>query len=533
MSEDELPALPSRLDPRHAPAGRRAADKTSQRGPDTDSSVVPVTRQSRRASEHRTARVLLRVARGLAAFLAVCLVVGSGMAYAYFNRLSTQAGTGASVADLEGNEAAHGIDREDMDILVIGIDSRVGTDIPEEVPGESLLNTDTMMLIHVPADGRAASVVSFPRDTYVSVPGYGKGKLNSAYPHGYNNAPAGSTEQEKRDAGQALLVQTINQLSGVQIDHFVEVTLQGFKELTNAVGGVEVVLCKATKDHDSGADFDAGPQVLDGDEALSFVRQRKGLPNGDLDRIKRQQYFMGALLRSVLDQGLLDLFNLGKLNGMIDALAGTITYDKDLDPIQLAEQMRDIAAGNVQFHTVPLLPEPFATIPGAGSVLMPVTDAEMKAFFRSLSESDAATPSESATPAPPTGEANVDHDQITIDIYDGSAVSGALKIAEDDLSGKGFNISNTLFASTSDYAITEVQYAEGDEDEAATVAAAIPGSTVVLVSSTPSGKILVVVGANYPGLTSTADPGAEPAAPPPGAPTTEPPLTGDYEGCIN
>ena len=164
---------------------------------------------------------------------------------------------------------------------------------------------------------------------------------------------------------------------------------------------------------------------------------------------------------------------------------------------------------------------------------MPVSDAEMKAFFRTLSGQPPAETSGSSAPATPTPESTVDHDQITIDIYDGTSVSGAMKIAEDDLTAKGFNIANTLFASTSDYAVTEVQYAEGMGDEAATVTAAIPGSKTVLVNSTPSGKILVVIGANYPGLVPAADP-ADPAAPPPsGAAGTSPPLTGDYEGCIN
>lgn len=495
---DERP-LPARLDPRGSSAARAARTR-------------------------RTPPWVLLV-RVLCGVLSVVLLGGAAYGTVLINRVSSSAGT-LETTEGELNTGRVG-NLEDVNILVVGNDSRTGytQDQLEKIgaSNEESMATDTIMLIHAPANGERVSVVSFPRDTYVDIPGFGSNRINSAYVNGYFEPAEGATEEQRRAAGQQALIGTVSQLSGLQIDHYVEVTLLGFYDLTNALGGIEVNLCQPAYDPtgDSGADFPAGPQVLDGSQALSFVRQRKGLPGGDLDRIKRQQYFFGAVIRKVLDQGLLDLVNVGKLTGIIDALTGTISYDQDLDPLLLAEQMSSIAAGDVEFRTLPLAEYPEQKVDGM-DVLLPAEKADLEKFFDTLSAGGTAAAPSSTAPVETTDPA-----EVTLDVYNGSGIQGAGTTAADQLTAQGFTVTNVLSAATADWATSVVQYPKGMEVEAATVAAAVPGS--VVEESDQVESVILVVGANYPGL-SGSTPAPTSAAP---ATPTEEPATAADGGCIN
>lgn len=466
---------------------------------------------------------MLRGLRAVSALLAAIMLLGSGLTFLYYNRLTSQAGTAASVQDVQGNEAATGVDGRDMDILMIGTDTRTGTDIPaEEGAGDDLHNTDTIMLIHVPADGSRASIVSFPRDTWVTLPNGEKSKINSAYAYGWASVTdPNATVQQRKDAGQKWLVQTVNAFSGVQIDHFVEVTLAGFRDLTKAVGGVDVNLCAATKDPEySGADFPAGKQHLNESQALSFVRQRHYLPNGDLDRIKRQQYFMAQILRKVLDRQVGDLLNPAKLGDLIDALAGTISFDRDLNPLMLAEQMRDVAAGNVEFRTVPLADSPFKRI-GGQEVVLPADEDTLKVFFQTLSAPAPAKPAPTSSSAPASSSAPGSSQSLPrIYLYLGPSYAEAVSAVTADLTGRGYTVSSAAVADA-DPAATEIQYGAGAAEAAAALSAQLPGSVTREVTTTPSGTLVVLAGPNYPGLDSTATAAVAP-----------PDITAASENCI-
>ena len=192
------------------------------------------------------------------------------------------------------------------DILMVGIDSRTDAHGNPLTPDERAMlhagdevgtNTDTIVLLRIPNDGRSASAISIPRDSYVDIPGIGMGKINSAYGttkeltrqklvnQGVSEAAA---EQRATQAGRQALIKTVANLTGITVDHYAEVGLLGFMLLTDAVGGVEVCLNNPVDEPMSGADFPAGRQRLNGAQALSFVRQRHDLPRGDLDRIVRQ-----------------------------------------------------------------------------------------------------------------------------------------------------------------------------------------------------------------------------------------------------
>ncbi|MGH3924962.1 MAG: LCP family protein, partial [Pseudonocardiaceae bacterium] len=187
--------------------------------------------------------------------------------------------------------------------------------------------TDTVILVRIPNDGSRAVAISLPRDLYVEMPDeFGQHKLNSAYARGKNytatqlieeGADPATVRNESVAAGRKLLLGTVEDLTGVGVDHYAEINLLGFSLLTEAVGGVDVCLKAPVSDRFSGAEFPAGPQTISGPDALAFVRQRHGLPRGDLDRVVRQQVFLASLANRVLSAG--TLANPGRISELIAA----------------------------------------------------------------------------------------------------------------------------------------------------------------------------------------------------------------------
>jgi LCP family protein required for cell wall assembly len=178
---------------------------------------------------------------------------------------------------------------EAVNVLLLGTDRRsdvatTGSAAPARawVPGEQ--RSDAMMLVHVAADRSTVTVVSLPRDSWVDVPGYGMAKINAAYSYG----------------GASLAVRTVERLTDIRLDHLAVVDWTGFRDLTDAVGGVTVRVPQTV--HDSARDitWTAGVHHLDGQQALDFVGQRYGLTGGDLDRVRRQQEVLGKLAQATL-----------------------------------------------------------------------------------------------------------------------------------------------------------------------------------------------------------------------------------------
>lgn len=526
-THDDLPELPAHLDPRqgrpNAAAGRQSAAPAARR-----------TRSEARVARSKGRRIAVIGARSIATALALVILLGTGFAHAAYTKLSKTSGSLASVDSGPGNVSAKGVDGRDLNIVIVGNDSRDGytaaqlAELSTTADGGGV-NTDTIMMIHVPANGAAASVVSFPRDSYVQIPGYGKSKINSAFADGYLNASQNASEAQKRAAGQKVLIDTISQLTGVQIDHYVEVSLLGVVNLTNALGGVEVNLCQAAKDSYSGVNLPAGKTQLNGQQALSFVRQRHGLDGGDLDRVKRQQYFFGAVIRKVLATNLL---NISKLNSLISAVGTTISYDPGLNPLDLADQMRNIAAGSVSFRTIPLAAVSQAKISGVGDVVVPAAASDMKQFFIDLSKEgstsssgSSASSSSSSTPPP-----SVDPASVTVDVYNGTTTTGQGTEASKTLKAAGFGIGAVLAASDTNYTQTTIRYPEDKADQAKAVAALFPGSKLEVATDT-AGKIQVIVGTDFTnsgsGTADTSSSASDTAAVPP------PNNTAATTSCIN
>jgi LCP family protein required for cell wall assembly len=224
--------------------------------------------------------------------------------------------------------------------LLVGSDSRADATTGEgnQVwrPGQQ--RTDTIMLLHLPADRKKAYIVSFPRDSWVEIPGYGQQKINAAFSFG----------------GPKLLIETLESLTGIRIDHYGAIDFEGFKSMTDALGGVTVNIKQGVYDPARKKRWEAGRQKLNGEDALLFVRQRYNLPNGDFDRIKRQQAFLGALAKQAADRG--TLTNPLKLDRFLSALTKSISVDEGVsagDLRSLALSMRSVRASDVMFMTLP------------------------------------------------------------------------------------------------------------------------------------------------------------------------------------
>ncbi|MEU0464746.1 LCP family protein [Amycolatopsis sp. NPDC006131] len=333
--------------------------------------------------------------------------------------------SGLSTTQVFDDEELHAVPLDGaVDILLVGMDSRTdaqGNPLPREVldmlhAGESdgEKQTDTMILVHIPQDGRRAVAISFPRDSWVELAGgFGKHKLNGAFVYAYNDrfkelqqqgADLKSADEQAKVAGRKNLIATLETFIGKpgMIDRYAEVNLASFYEVTKALGGVEVCLKAPVRERKSGVDLPAGRQTVEGVQALAFVRQRYDLPGGDLDRIGRQQAFLSGLARKMLSRDV--LANPGKLSDVITAVKKSVVLSDNWDLPEFAAQMRGLNGGNIEFRTIPVVGN--AVIGGADVVR--VDPQAVHAFVDQLTSdgsertSSSVAPTSSASSKPPT-----------------------------------------------------------------------------------------------------------------------------------
>jgi LCP family protein required for cell wall assembly len=483
-------AMPPDLDPR---GSSYRPDGLS--GYDVPAAAAATGGPGGRPPRSRRHSPLVGALRVSAAFLSVLVLVASGVMWFLYRDFTTKVDRVNAIGSTHDD-----VDGRDMNILLVGSDDRTNAtpaELAELSTTEEVTNsTDTMILVHIPADGRKATAVSFPRDSWVTIPGCsGQHKLNSAFINGATDC--GSTKADP-DKGRQKLVQTISQLSGLKIDHYVEVDLLGFYRITKAIGGVQICLNQAQQDSFSGIDLPKGVSTIDGKQALSFVRQRHGLPRGDLDRIVRQQYFMSAIFRKVTSLG--TLTNPIKLKRLLDAVGTSMRMDDDLDPIQLAGQLRGLAAGNVTFTTIPT--QGLGTRSGQSVVL--VDESAIPQFFQTVID-----PPKAKAPAKPAARGSV-----TVTVYNGSGKSGLAARAATGLTTAGFKVGGTGNADRQDYTRSEIRYGSGGEAAARAVLAVIPGATLVPRDDVSSG-VQLVLGSDFSsvGATSSKAPAAASTSP--------------------
>jgi LCP family protein required for cell wall assembly len=249
-----------------------------------------------------------------------------------------------------------------LNVLLAGVDLRTGLTRAQQLQlhvGRAVsFNSDTMMIIHVSADRSRVTVISLPRDSWVDIPGHGMNKINAAFGLG----------------GPRLMVATVQQLTGLTINHFVEVNFLGFVKIINALGGVDVCLPFAVDDPDSGLHLSAGVHHVNGITALKYARDRHSFAASDLARIANQQSLLSSLLREAISSH--TLTNPLRLSAFLRAVLSVIKVDQGLNLTALADQLKGITLREVKFLTVPLANPNYLTPTGESAVLWDATAAE-------------------------------------------------------------------------------------------------------------------------------------------------------------
>lgn len=279
---------------------------------------------------------------GLISVLAVVLVLvlgvgalGLWLRHSLGSKIETIDDPFAAISTRAPQQSVGANQKPATNILLLGSDSRISAGDPSQWEAGAQ-RTDAIMIVQVSGDRQEVSVVSIPRDTWVEVPGYGQAKINAAYSYG----------------GPSLTIQTVEQLTGVRIDHFVIADFESFEALTDEIGGVVINL--KTPQTLADTQFPAGAQRLNGAQALAYTRERKSLPGGDFDRINRQQAWMRAIVSQVLHGGILT--DPTKLYGFLSAVTQTMAVDEGftIDEMQsLAIDLRGLRSRNINFLTIP------------------------------------------------------------------------------------------------------------------------------------------------------------------------------------
>ena len=443
------------------------------------------------------------------AVLSSAFLLATGVGYATIGNLNNQL---AQASGLNLGSQSDGA----TDILLVGVDSRTdaqGKKLSQEeidmlrAGEEEATNTDTMILIRVPNDGSSATAVSLPRDTYVETQDMGNMKLNGVYGTAkFEKTQAmeksGATDAEAIDkasteAGRKALIDTVGDLTGINVDHYAEVGLLGFVLLTDAVGGVDVCLNNAVDEPLSGAKFPKGYQTLDGPDALSFVRQRHDLPRGDLDRITRQQAYMASLANHILSSE--TLTNPSSLNSINDAVKRSVVLDEGWDIMGMATQMQSLAGGNVTFQTIPV-----TSIDGTGDYgesIVTVDSAQVHKFFADLAVKDEPAPEEKPEEAvdPNAPIESFNAKAYTVNVLNAGEVPGLAANLGSLVEGYGYKQGDVGNASESGISESQVNAKDKNDPAARALARQLGGLQVVEDPTLDEKEISVTLSGTYSG----------------------------------
>ena len=310
------------------------------------------------AKKRRKAKVLLLA---VALVVAVSALVAGGflfnLAQTFDSRSSkiTQAFPAESTRPEKAQPAPGKDGKTPINILLMGSDSRGATAADAETGAASDQRADALMLVHIPADRKNIYTMSIMRDLWVDIPGHGQAKINAALALG----------------GTPLMVQTLESLFHQRIDHVAMIDFQGFKGLTDALGGVTVDNKVAfNSSHLKGRFFPAGPNTLNGNEALAFVRERYAYADGDYQRVRNQQEYLKAAIRKSIDGQTLS--NPVTISNLVGSLSPYVSVDKSLDAAALAGlalQLKDVRANSTVMFTLPT--GGIGTSPDGQSIVLP------------------------------------------------------------------------------------------------------------------------------------------------------------------
>ncbi|MFF3887316.1 LCP family protein [Streptomyces sp. NPDC001914] len=333
-----------------------------------------------------------RIGRKILLGLAVLVIAAGGTGYWLYSDLDGNI-KGVDLDKALGDDRPEKLPTSGQNILILGSDSRAGANAALKTGNVSGARSDTALVMHIPEGREKAVAVSIPRDTLVTRPectGADGSKVPSAKRVMFNSIYS--------QVGSACVVKTVEQISGIRMDHYVEIDFAGFKGLVDAIGGVTVTVDKDIHDTSSGLDLTAGTHRLNGTQSLEFVRTRHGVGDGsDLGRIGLQQQFMTSLLSEIKKQDLLG--SPAKTYGIADSLTQALTTDSDLASLTaLAEFGRSMNGVDPSTMETIMLPVAYDKVDPNRVV---AAEPQASALWKAL-RTDSVIP-ESAKKSPATG----------------------------------------------------------------------------------------------------------------------------------
>ncbi|MEU9760576.1 LCP family protein [Streptomyces sp. NPDC047985] len=488
---------------REVPEQRGHRSAGGPRGKGGSGQAEAAGRRSRKAPKARRKKVLLWTG-GTLAFVLVGLSVGGYALYQHFdgNLNTVDVGT-AGNKNVFDNDAP-------INILVIGTDKRTGKGNEGYGDKGSVGHADTNILFHVSKDRSNATALSIPRDMIVDIP-----ECRTKQPDGSEKAIQGtagvrfnqSLGQEGRGPGCTML--TVEKLTGLKVDHFMMVDFNAVKELSTAVGGVEVCLAKPVKDKDSHLDLPAGEHRIQGEDALAFVRTRHSFGNeSDLDRIKAQQQFLASMIRQMQSDD--TLTSPTKLYKLADAATKALTVDSGIGSVtkltELAQELGKVDTKNITFVTVPVKDNP------AEKVRATVVPDEAKAdpLFAMMREDTSLTEvnaqkkkAKSKQDALLKGPRAAAAD-VRVDVYNGGEIGGAAQTTVTWLQNSHGVLKSTNKANApAKIAKTTLEYAPNQADQARALAdlMGLPASALKQGTTDAEGlqAMVLTLGADFKG----------------------------------
>jgi LCP family protein required for cell wall assembly len=438
----------------------------------------------------------VRILAWSGAFLGILTVAVGGFGYYEYRKINHNINRVDALApnDPSIKDAAKQLNAENF--LLIGSDSREGANSKYgQVGGQ---RSDTTILAHLSPDRQHAILVSFPRDAWVTIPSCVRTNGSTVAEHDdmFNSA--------FELGGPSCTIRTIQKMTGVKINHYVQVEFDGFKAMVDAVGGVPINSCEDAYDKDSGLRLHKGVQTLHGEQALSFVRARHNLGDGsDLDRINRQQSFLAAMMR-VATSGKI-LLNPIRLTRFLNAASKSVTLDRQTtlnDLRGLAGQVRGLDPKRVTFLTAPIANRDYdptgQKAVGGGRVLLDAAQGQL--LWQSIINDKAApaktTPKAGTGPKPNnTPTVTVPPDQVSVKVINGVGTPRLATTVAAALREEGFSTIGT--DGTSDRpAASIIRYNPANKAAAITLAAAVPGSQLA-ADATLSTSLELVIGRSY------------------------------------
>jgi LCP family protein required for cell wall assembly len=460
--------------------------------------------RARTGSPSRRRKILKWTAIGTAAVVAVVAGLGTYLVLHLDGNIKHTALLPAGMT--QASETPDKFGNTAMNILVIGTDARVsaadcklGGDCSSSGSG----NSDVMMVVHLAADRSNSTIMSIPRDTMTEIPDCGS---NQAY-YGMINS--------SMQYGASCTVAAVNKLTGLTIDHYMEIDFEGVVNMSDALGGVPVCVSDSMYDKDSGLRLNAGTTVIKGKQALEFVRTRHGFYDGsDLGREKAQHIFLSDMIRQLRSEA--SLTNLGNLYSIADAATKSLQVDNGLagvtNLISLFNTMNKVPTDRVTFVTMPWELDPANTervIPEQAQAEKMFSNIKNDVPYSSAKSTESATSSattDSSTAGSSTsgvGDAsNVVTSQVHAQILNSTGISGRASDLTEALTSDGFSSADLSTGNTTSSAKTVVYYPASRADSAAAVADALGIPTSDLVKSSSYSEVTVVIGTDWTSGTS-------------------------------